>query len=73
MGEVSKKSQPENNIPQPAIEHIPPSQPIEINEGVIYDTELENALKSMKKILGFLKETETRNVVGFGLVILFKH
>ena len=41
LGEVIKKSQPENNIPQPAIEHTP-HQPIEINEGVIYDTELEN-------------------------------
>ena len=48
LGEVIEKSQPENNIPQPAIELSPPSQPLENNEGVIYDTELENTLKNMK-------------------------
>ena len=53
LGEVIEKSQPENNIPQPAIEHTPPRQPIENNEGVIYDAELENTLMNMKKQKGF--------------------
>ena len=55
LGEVIEKSQPENNIPQPAIEHTPPRQPVENNEGVIYDTELENTLKNMRDKTGFFK------------------
>ena len=59
LGEVIEKSQPENNIPQTSIEHTTPHQPIETDEGVVYDAELENTLKNMKKRLGFLKETKT--------------
>ena len=55
MGEVFEKSQPENNIPQPAIEHNPPHQPIENKEGVIYETEIENTLKNMNSITGLSK------------------
>ena len=47
-GEVIEKSQPENILAQPAVEHTQPPQPIENNEGVIYDTELENILRIMK-------------------------
>ena len=56
LGEVIEKSQPENNIPQPAFEHTP--QPIEKNEGVIYDTELENTLKNMTNNTGFFQTYE---------------
>ena len=31
IGEVNEKSQPENNIPQPAIQHSQSHQPIENN------------------------------------------
>ena len=58
MGEVIEKSQPENNIPQPSIEDATPHQPIENNEGVIYDTELENTLENMKNNTGSFKTTE---------------
>ena len=54
------KTQLENIIPQPAIEHTQPHQPIENNEGVIYDTELENTLKIMKNNTGFFKTNEVR-------------
>ena len=40
--ELIEKSQPENIIFQPSIEHTPHHQPIENNERVIYDTELQN-------------------------------
>ena len=59
MGEVIETSQTENNTPQTAIEHTPPSQPIENNESVIYDTGLENTLKNMKKNTGFFKHMKT--------------
>ena len=49
LGELIENSQAENNIPQPAIEYTPLRQPIENNEGVIYDVELENTLMNMKK------------------------
>ena len=51
IGDVIKVSQPET--PQLAIENTPNHQPIENNEGVIYDVELENTLNNMKKILLF--------------------
>ena len=51
MWEVTKKLQPENHTTQTVIEHTP--QPIENNEGVIYDTELENTLKKMTNNTGF--------------------
>ena len=54
LGDVIEKSQPEKNIPQPAIEHIPSRQPIENNECVIYDVELENTLMNMEKQKRFL-------------------
>ena len=57
-GEVIEKPQPENKIPQRAIEHAQPHQPKENNEGVMYDTELGNTLKNMKKITGFLNTKE---------------
>ena len=40
-------------LPQSSIEHTTPHQPIENDEGVIYDTELEKTLKSMKNKTGF--------------------
>ena len=57
---VVEKSQTENNVPQPALEHTQPLQPIENNEGVIYDTEVENTLKNMKNNTGFFKTNEDR-------------
>ena len=58
LAEVIEKSQPENIIPQPAIEHTPPPQPIENNEGVIYDTKLENTRKIMTNNTGFFQTYE---------------
>ena len=52
LGEVIEKSQPENIIPQTAIENTPSPHPIENNESVIYDIELENTLKNMKNNTG---------------------
>ena len=60
LGEVIEKSQTENKIPQPALEHTQLLQLIEKNEGVIYDTELENTLKSIKNNTGFFKTNENR-------------
>ena len=48
----------ENNKPQPAIEHTPPPQPIENNEGVISDTELGFITKNMKNNTGFFQTYE---------------
>ena len=45
IGDVIKKSQPET--PQLAIENTPNHQPIENNEGLVYDVESENTLKNM--------------------------
>ena len=54
LGEVNKKSQP--NTPQLAIENTPSThQPIENNEGSIYDVELENTLNNMKKNTVFFR------------------
>ena len=54
LGEVIKKSQPET--PQLAIAKTPTThQPIENNEGSIYDVELENTLNIMKKNTGFFE------------------
>ena len=58
LGKVFEKSQPESNIPQPAIEHTPHHQPIDKKEGVIYDTELQNTLNNMKKKTGFFQRHE---------------
>ena len=55
LGEVIEKSQPEYIIPQPVVENTPSSQAKENNEGVIYDTELENTLQNMKKKTGFFQ------------------
>ena len=49
LGNVIK----ENNTPQPAIENTP--QPIEDNEGNVYDVELENTLNKMIDNTGFFK------------------
>ena len=43
------------NTPQPAIENNPTQQPIENNEGDIYDVELENTLNKMTDNTGFFK------------------
>ena len=60
MGEVIEKSQPENYLPQPAIERTPHHQRVENNEGVIYDTELEYTLKNIKNNTGFFQTYEDR-------------
>ena len=60
IGEVIKKSPPENNVPQPAIEHTPHHHPLENIEGVIYDTELENTLNKVKNFTGFFRTFEDR-------------
>ena len=72
MKEVNEKSQPENNVPQPAIEHTPPSEQIENNVGVIYHSELESTLKDMKNDGGFFQTNEDLEQVGCGMVILLK-
>ena len=48
-----KESQP--GTPQLAIENTLNHQPIEKNEGVVYDVELENTLKNMAGNTGFFK------------------
>ena len=53
IGDVIKESQQET--PQPAIEHTLLPRPIENNEGLIYDVELENTLKNMTINNGFFK------------------
>ena len=62
LGNVIK----ENNTPtiQPAIENTPTQQPIENNEGNIYDVELENTLNKMADNTGFLKHIMMNNVDG---------
>ena len=61
-GDVIKESQAQT--PQLAIENTPTThQPIENNEGPIYDVELENTLKNMKNIIRvFLKHIMILNV-----------
>ena len=59
LGDVIKES----ITPQPAIENTP--QPIENNEGVLYDVDLENTLKNTESNnIGFLKHIMIFNVVG---------
>ena len=58
MGEVIEKSQRENIIHQPVFEHTSARQPIENNECVIYDAELENTLKIMKNNTGSFQTYE---------------
>ena len=54
LGDVIKESQPQT--PQLATENTPTThQPIENNEGTIYDVELENTLNKMKDNTGFFK------------------
>ena len=49
VGQIIKKSQPDKS-PQLAIENTPTTHhPIENNEGLIFDVELENTLKNMEK------------------------
>ena len=43
------------NTPQPAIENTPIHQPIEDNEGRVYDVQLENTLNKMADNIGFFK------------------
>ena len=74
IGEFIEKSQSENKIPQPAIEHTEPHQPIKNNEGVIYDTEIESTLKNMESNTGFFQtHMKTQNMDGCGVDILFKY
>ena len=56
LRDVIKKLQPET--PQLAIENTPVRPPIENNEGVIYDVELENTIKNMRDNTGFFKTHE---------------
>ena len=51
MGGTFKKSKPET----PAIENTPVLQPIENNEGVLFDNELEYTLKNMTTNTRFFK------------------
>ena len=51
LGNVIKN----NNTPQRAIENTPTPQPIENNDGVLYDDELENTLENMSTNTGFFK------------------
>ena len=63
IGELIKKSEQETpaientqaqpETPQAAIENTLAPQPVENNEGVIYDVELENTLNNMKNNTGF--------------------
>ena len=53
LGNVIKESQPKT--PQLAIENNPTQQPIENNEGNIFDVELENTLNRMADNTGFFK------------------
>ena len=53
VGDVFKEVQPKT--PQLAFENTPAPQPIENNEGRIYEVELENFLKNMEKNIGFFK------------------
>ena len=56
VNEIIKK----NNTPPLVIDNTPTThQPIENNEGVIYDVELENTLSNMKKNFGFFNIEET--------------
>ena len=74
IGELIKKSeqktpqlaientQTQTETPQLPIEHNPTAhQPVENNEGVIYDVELENTLNKMKNNAGFFKKEERDN------------
>ena len=62
LGNVIKESQPKTL--QLAIENTPTQQPIENNEGNIYDVELENTLNKMADNTGFLKHIMMNNVDG---------
>ena len=54
LGDVIKESQPQT--PQLAMESTPTThQPIENNEGVTYDVELENTLNKMNENIGFFR------------------
>ena len=57
--DVIKETQPKT--PQLAIENTSAPQPIENNEGVIYDVELENTFNNMKKNIGFFNIEERDN------------
>ena len=79
IGELIKKSEQETpqlaiantqtqpETPQPAIENTLAPQPVENNEGVIYDVDLENTLNNMKKMLVFLKQKREIMVMFFGM------
>ena len=73
IGELIKKSEQETpqlaientqtqpETPQAAIENTLAPPPVEKNEGVIYDVELENTLNNMKNNAGFFKIEESDN------------
>ena len=55
---IEKNNTPQldiENTPQPAIENTQPQQPIENNEGGVYDVDLENTLNKMTENTGFFK------------------
>ena len=54
LGEIVKESQSE--APQLTIENTPNHQPVDNNEGVIYDVELEKTLEKMIITTGFFKK-----------------
>ena len=56
-----KNTQTQPETPQAAIENTLTPQPVENNEGVIYDVELENTLNSMKNNAGFFIIEERDN------------
>ena len=63
LGDVIKESQPKTS--QLAIENTPTIQPIENNEGTIYDVDLENTLNKMVDKTGFfLKHIMINNMDG---------
>ena len=73
IGDIIKKSQQvtpqlaientqtQSKTPQAAIENTLTPQPVEYNEGVIYDVELENTLNNIKNNAGFFKIEERDN------------
>ena len=70
MGELIERSQPENNIPQPSIEHTTPCQPIVNNEGDIW-YRVRKYIKNTKNKTGFFKQNEDqeRGRIGNGYPI----
>ena len=63
-----KESNSNNKTPQLVIENTPTThQPIENDEGVIYDVELEITLSNIKKILDFSIWKKEIKIIYFGM------